>query len=486
MTPQEVSDAWSRYFVRDNRVVGVFIPDDQPRRAQMSPAPSLDEVLSNYEFKAEGQEAEVFDSSAANLNARTERFAIGDVNVALLPKKTRGQTVVVRTQFRFGNYESRQNKRAISALMSAMLERGTTKMTREQINDTFTNLQIEGGVGQFTTTREHLADALKLMDHLWTESTMPQKDFDELKAEFKNDVQSRMDDPRVLARDALIEHFNHYEANDPRRRLTSAELVKAIDAATLDDVKNFYANQFGLNRGEISIVGDFDPEEVKAILNDVVASKASTVPYERIVREHFETPATRIVIDTPDKENATIMARFDFAMSKGDPDDDAMQIANWIFGGSSGLSNRLMLRLRQKDGLSYGAGSSVNIPAFGNAASWSMQAILAPQNLRKAEIALYEEIDRVVKEGFTQEELDEAKKGFIDYRAVNRSQDALVATSWLELMNEGHDWTESSERDEKVMKLTLEEVNAALRKMVNRDKLTVILAGDQKKAMTQE
>ena len=53
-------------------------------------------------------------------------------------------------------------------------------------------------------------------------------------------------------------------------------------------------------------------------------------------------------------------------------------------------------------------------------------------------------------------------------------------------MNEGHDWTESSERDEKVMKLTLEEVNAAFRKMVNRDKLTVILAGDQKKAMTQE
>lgn len=73
MKPQEVSDAWSRYFVRDNRVVGIFIPDDQPRRAQMSPTPSLDEVLSKYEFKAEGQEAEVFDSSAANLNARTER-----------------------------------------------------------------------------------------------------------------------------------------------------------------------------------------------------------------------------------------------------------------------------------------------------------------------------------------------------------------------------------------------------------------------------
>ena len=218
----------------------------------------------------------------------------------------------------------------------------------------------------------------------------------------------------------------------------------------------------------------------------MLSQKASQVPYERIVREHFDTPATRIIIDTPDKENATIVARFDFAQNKNDPETDAMLLANWIFGGSSGLSNRLMLRLRQKDGLSYGAGSSVNIPAFGNDASWTMQAILAPQNLRKAEIALYEEIDRVLKEGFTQEELDEAKKGFIEYRAVNRSQDNLIAYHWVQMMNEGVDWTEAQDRDETVRNLTLEEVNNAFRKMVDRNGLTVVLAGDQKKAMTQE
>ena len=79
-----------------------------------------------------------------------------------------------------------------------------------------------------------------------------------------------------------------------------------------------------------------------------------------------------------------------------------------------------------------------------------MQAILAPQNLKKAEAALYEEIDRVIKDGFTQEELEEAKKGYIDYRAINRSQDALVASQWVALMQEGSDWTESKENDEKI------------------------------------
>ena len=485
MTPEEVMGAWKRYFVRDNRVVGMFIPDNEPQRAQVSDAPTLEEVLAQYQFKEQGEEAEVFDSSPANLNARTERFAIGDVNVALLPKKTRGETVVVRAQFRYGNYESRQNKRAIAALMGAMLERGTKTMSREQIHDAFTKFQIDGDMGQFTTTREHLADALNLMAELWTQSVMPEKDFEELKSEFATEVQSRMDDPRVLARDAMTEHFNHYDKNDARYRLTSKEMKSAIESTTLDEVKSYYDQQFGIGRGEISLVGDFDAKAVREQLEGILTKKASQVPYERLVREHFETPATRIIIDTPDKENATIMARFDFAQSKNDPDTDAMLVANWIFGGSSGLSNRLMMRLRQKDGLSYGAGSNVNIPAFGNAASWSMQAILAPQNLRKAEITLYEEIDRVIKDGFTQEELDEAKKGFIEYRAVNRSQDQLIAYHWTQMMNEGVDWTEALERDERVRNLTLDDVNAAFRKMVKRDGLTVVLAGDQKKAISE-
>ena len=485
MQADDVMQAWKRYFVRDNRVVGVFIPDDKPQRAQMTPAPSLDEVLSKYQFKAEGQQAEVFDSSPDNLNARTERFSLGEVNVALLPKQTRGQTVVVRMNFRYGNYASRAGQRANAMLMSGMFERGTSTMSREQINDMFTKLQIDGGVGSYTTTREHLADSLQLMAELWSDSTMPEKDFNELKAEISTEVQSRMDDPRVLAQDAIAEHFNHYPKNDPRYRMTSKELKAAIDAATLDDVKAYYKDQFGMNRGEISIVGDFDAQAVKAQLQTLLAKKVSSVPYERIIRDYAPIDATHIVIDTPDKENATIMARIAFKGNKDDPDAIAMHVANWIFGGSTGLSNRLMLRLRQKEGLSYGAGSTVVLPPFGDDAYWMMQAILAPQNLRKAEMALYEEIDRVVKEGFTQQELDEAKKGYIDYRAINRSQDTMVASQWIGLMQEGRDWTESKENDEKIKNLTLDEVNAAFRKMVRRDGLTVVLSGDQRKAIEQ-
>lgn len=486
MTPEAVTAAWNRFMVRDNRVLGMFLPDDKPQRAQFTPAPTLDDVLKSYTFKTEGEQTEHFDFSATNLNARTKYFETGALEAALLPKQTRGQTVVVRSKFQYGNLESRAGKRAVAMLMNAMFERGTSTMTREQIHDAFTRLQIEGDVGQFTTTREHLPEALALMTQLWTDAAMDEKEFTELKTELSNAIASRLDDPRVLANDALTEHFNRYPASDPRYRLTNAQLKEAIDATTLDEVKAFYRDQFGLARGQVAVVGDFDDGAVKDAIEKLAVAKPSGVSYERIVREHFDTPATRIVIDTPDKENGTIMARFDFAKNKKDDNADAMLLANWIFGGSTGLSNRLMIRLRQQEGLSYGAGSTVLIPSFGNAASWRMQAILAPQNLRKAEMALYEEIDRVVKEGFTQEELDEAKKGFIDYRAVNRSQDALVAATWVELMDEDSDWSESALRDEKIRRMTLQEVNDAFREMVKRDQLTVVLAGDQKKAVQNQ
>ena len=481
---EDVQSAWKKYFVRDNRVVGIFIPDEEVKRAQMSPAPSVQSVIDAHTFKEEGESVEAFEATPENINARTERLEIGQLQVALLPKQTRSDTVNVRFHFRYGNTQSRFGQREISVMMSEMLERGTDRYTREQITDAFTNLKIEGGIGTYTTTRDNLVSSLILMSQLWQTSSFPEKDFKELKQEYITYVQSKMDDPRVLARDAMVKHFNTYPKGDPRYGYTSVEKLEMIREVSLEDVKRYWQEQFGVTRGEVAIVGSFDAQKVKQALAEHL-SKTSQVPYERTVREHRDVAADRIVIDTPDKENATIMARINFAANKNDDDAIAMHVANWIFGGSTGLSNRLMMRLRQKEGLSYGVGSTLSLPAFGNAAHWSMNAILAPQNMGKAEDALKEEIERVLKDGFTQQELDEAKKGFNEYRAVNRSQDPVIASQWISMMQEGVDWRESQENDEKVQRLTLEQVNAAIRKMLDPSKITIVMAGDLKKVQAK-
>ena len=177
-----------------------------------------------------------------------------------------------------------------------------------------------------------------------------------------------------------------------------------------------------------------------------------------------------------------LFARVDLPANLADADMPALITADWIIGGSDGLSNRIVNRLRQKEGLSYGSGSSITIPSFGNRAKWSVGAIVAPQNLAQAEKSLKDELAKAYRDGITAEELAEAKKGIIESRAVNRAQDGLVASNWVNNLELGRTWKFSKETEEAIEKLTVEDVNKALRRFCDPARLTFALAGDVKKA----
>ena len=109
-------------------------------------------------------------------------------------------------------------------------------------------------------------------------------------------------------------------------------------------------------------------------------------------------------------------------------------------------------------------------------------AMAAPQNVIRAEQAFREELTRARRDGFTAEEVAEAKKGILQARAVARSQDGAVAARWTSLLDLGHDWRYSKEFEERIMALTPEQVNAAFRKYIDPEQLTLVVAGDAGKA----
>lgn len=111
-----------------------------------------------------------------------------------------------------------------------------------------------------------------------------------------------------------------------------------------------------------------------------------------------------------------------------------------------------------------------------------MSAIVAPQNLTKAEACAKEEIARAVKDGFTEQEVKEAVKGILDSRAVNRAQDDYLAQSWLQFMEAGKTFAFSKQFEERIAAVTVDSVNAALRRMVVPENVTWILSGDLAKA----
>ena len=149
-----------------------------------------------------------------------------------------------------------------------------------------------------------------------------------------------------------------------------------------------------------------------------------------------------------------------------------------MLGGGSGLSSRLMNRIRQKDGLSYGVGSQFAASPLDQSGAFVGYAIYAPENLAKLEAAFKEEIEKVLKEGFTQKEIDEAKKSWVQARAVGRSQDGGLSSTLNSnlYLNRNMKWADDLEN--KVKGLTSDQILQASRKSIDLLKMSFVKAGD--------
>jgi zinc protease len=121
------------------------------------------------------------------------------------------------------------------------------------------------------------------------------------------------------------------------------------------------------------------------------------------------------------------VARENVNLRDDDPDYPALFVADYILGGGAGFESRLMTRIRQKEGLSYGVGSELAVGSEDRAGAWTAYAIAAPQNVAKVETAFREELARALKDGFTNAEVASAQTGIVSSRMQTRSQDAALA-----------------------------------------------------------
>ncbi|MCG8648612.1 MAG: insulinase family protein, partial [Pirellulales bacterium] len=103
LTAEKLQAAARRYFVRNNRTVGLFIPSEEAERVQIPEAPDLVALLKGYKGRKAIQQGERFDPSPLVIEERTERGELmPGFKYALLPKKTRGETVSLVITLRFG------------------------------------------------------------------------------------------------------------------------------------------------------------------------------------------------------------------------------------------------------------------------------------------------------------------------------------------------------------------------------------------------
>ena len=169
-----------------------------------------------------------------------------------------------------------------------------------------------------------------------------------------------------------------------------------------------------------------------------------------------------------------------FEGSQVDEDYAALQVASSIFGGGV-LNSRIAIRLRQKDGVSYGAGGRVSVdsdPKDKNS-SIMVYAIYAPENASKVQKGFREEIERFIVDGITEEELNVAVTSWVQGESVSRAKDNELSSTINNNLYFDRDMMFYKNIEGAVTSLTVDDVNKVIKKYFKTfDKWTVVNAGD--------
>jgi zinc protease len=476
----------SKYLKADNRTVGTFVPTEKPDRAEIPDAPNVQELVKDYKGTQTIAEGEAFDPSPANIETRTSKMALANgAKVAMLSKKTRGESVQGRITLRLGTEQSLANKGTIGEFAASMLNKGTSKHTRQQIKDEFdrlkANVQIFGGATQASvnieTTRPNFAEVLKLVAEVVKEANFPADEFDKLKEEEIAGIESQRSEPTAKASIRMQQHMNPYPKSDPRYVESFDESLASIKALKLEEVKKFHADFYGANNATMSFVGDFDEPAIKALIGELFGNWKSAQPFQRLVSKYTPVAAINENIETPDKANAFFLAGLGMEMRDDNPDYPALILGNYMLGGGF-LNSRLATRIRQKEGLSYGVGSQFFAGSLDNVGTFNAYAIYAPENATKLEAAFKEEIQKVITDGFTAEEVAAAKSGWTQGQSVTRAQDNSLANTLnnYQFINRDMKWVESYEKA--VNAISVEQINAVMKKYIKPEMISYVKAGD--------
>ena len=492
VTPEDVSRVASAYFKASNRTVGEFHPTPKPDRAEIPAPPDVTAMLKDYKGDTAIAEGEAFDPTPGNIESRTGRSRLpGGLKLALLPKKTRGETVIANMTLRFGDEKSLLNTSTAADLAADMLRRGTAKHTRQQINDEFDRLKarvrINGGSTQaavaIETVRANFPAVLRLVAEILRTPAFPATEFDQLKQENLAQIEQQKSEPTFVAGNTYQRHMSAYPKGDVRYVKTADEQLADYKAVTLGEVKKFYSDFYGASNAELAVVGDFDPKEIAALAGELFGDWKSPRTFTRVPRPFRDVSAVNQALPTPDKANAFFLAGMPLKMRDDDPDYPALVLGNYMLGGGF-LNSRLATRIRQKEGLSYGVGSQFSASALDDSGSFTTFAIYAPQNAEKLETAFQEEIARALKDGFTDQEIKEAKSGYLQNAQVGRAQDPALAgkLSGYLFLDRTLAWDAALEQ--KIAALTPDQIAGAMRRHIDPSRITIVKAGDFSKPST--
>lgn len=254
------------------------------------------------------------------------------------------------------------------------------------------------------------------------------------------------------------------------------ESINFLRKTTTADLRTFHDKNYGLGEAVMVVVGDFDEKKiVKEVEKSFGDWHQSGLPRSMDFTPISTRKPEHQFITIKDKENTDLAMGQALGINRDHPDFDALSIGIRIFGGD--FSSRLNTYVRGKLGLTYGIRTLVNGTAGGYDGFFAIRGIFAPTLLGRGIQESRKIFETWTKDGVTEEELDEKKKTISGEYIVGLETTGSLSGGICAVAERGKPISYLDEYPEIIKKITLEEVNSAIKKYIDSEKMITVAAG---------
>lgn len=380
------------------------------------------------------------------------------------------------------NVHEGPDQNGLADIVGRLMEEGTATRSAKQIAQEVARMggYLNVGVGPNQTVisgealTEYGPELIALMADVLENPAFPASELERVKNDFKRQMNLARAQPGTQASEKF--RATLYPNHPYGRELPTDEQV---DSYSLEEVKDFYQNQFGAQRTHVYVAGKFDESKMKEAITSSL-SDWERGPAPRIPVAQPVTKGEMLVLDRPGAPQSTIVFGLP-VVPVSDPDYMKLQVANSLLGGSFG--SRITRNIREDKGYTYSPRSYIN-PRY-KVAEWAEQADVTTEHTGNSLNEIVYEINRLSKEAPAAEELE----GIQNYEAglfVLRNSTPGGIISQLNFLDL-HDLPDSylTNQVQNIYAVTPEQVRSITEKYIRPEDMTLVVVGDKQQIDAQ-